>query len=621
MSKDKPLTDSHTTSILDIRSAPRIVVRILGLLSGYRWRLLLATGASLGATVFNLAVPRLLGISVDQAHALVSEGAHGGETDILLPALTGTALLLVGATAMRGLLQMISGYQSEYIGQLVGSDLRLAFFEKLQRLGFDYHDSVHSGDLITRGMLDLEGVRGFIENGLQRFFSLLLLVILGSVLLFSRDPVMAVLTLSFVPLVGWRAGRMGLQLRRAWTRLQERMSVLTRVMEENLQGIRVVRAFGSLAFELGKFDDAGNEALRLSNERIKIRSSGMTVINSGYYVVMLLVLWLGSHRVAQGHLTIGQLAEFLTFMTLLQLPVRQIGMIMNSLARAVSSGTRLFQVLDLESSIKDAPDAKPLVRLDGVLRFEDVSFSYAPGAGTALRGVSFTLEPGKILGVVGPSGSGKSTLVHLVPRFYDVTAGRITIDGQDIRSVTLDSLRETVGLVQQDGFLFDDHVSNNVAYADPDSEDHEVTRACDIAQIHDHIASLPLGYKTRVGERGVGLSGGQRQRLSIARGLVPDPLILVFDDATSAVDAATEQQVRQALRNATASKATIIISHRVSSLMHADEIIVLDRGRIIERGTHEQLVSLGGYYAVLYRAQSYGGPLPANILATEEVGV
>lgn len=603
--------------VLDLRSAPRIVGRILRMLARYRWRLILATVTSLGATVFNLAIPRLLGISVDHAHTLVSAGGSAVGS-AALNALTYTALLLVAASAARGLLQMVSGYQSEYIGQSVGSDLRLAFFEKLQRLGFDYHDSVHSGDLITRGMLDLEGVRGFIENGLQRFFSLLLLVVLGAVLLFSRDPLMAALTLSFVPLVGWRAGRMGLQLRGAWTRLQERMSVLTRVMEENLQGTRVVRAFGSQTFELAKFDAAGNDALKLSNQRIIIRSTGMSVINSGYYLVMLLVLWLGGHRVAQGHLTIGQLTEFLTFMTLLQLPVRQVGMIMNSLARAVSSGTRLFEVLDLEPTIRDKPDALPLVRVDGVLSFEDVSFAYAPGAAPVLQHISFRLEPGKTLGVLGPSGSGKSTLAHLVPRFYDVTSGRITIDGQDIRFVTLDSLREAVGLIQQDVFLFDDNVRNNVAYADPESEHHEVLRACDVAQMHDHVSSLPMGYKTLVGERGVGLSGGQRQRLSIARGLVPDPAILVFDDATSAVDAATEHQVRQALRNATGSKATLIISHRVSSLMHADEIIVLDRGAIVERGGHEQLVAAGGYYAVLYRAQSQGGPLPGLINQPEE---
>jgi len=602
-------------SLLDLRSTPRIIGRVIALVKPYKRRLIFATVASLGATVFNLAVPRLLGSAVDQIHVLFEKPTHSVE-NASLHALLITSLLIIVATGVRGLLQMVSGYNSEHIGQSIGSDLRLAFFEKLQRLGFTYHDTVHSGDLITRGMLDLEGVRGFIENGLQRFVSLALLVALGSSLMFSRDPVMAAVTLSFVPIIGLLAGRMGLKLRRAWTRLQERMSVLTRIMEENLQGIRVVRSFGSKAFELKKFDSAGNEALLLSNERIYVRSTNMTMINAGYYLIMLLVLWIGGHRVSSGHLTIGQLTEFLTFMTLLQLPVRQIGMIMNSLARAVSSGTRLFEVLDLKPTIHDSEDAKDLVKVDGIIRFENVSFSYPTKTEPVLKGISFTVEPGKTLGIVGPSGSGKSTLAHLIPRFYDVTDGKITIDSQDIRNLKLESLRSTVGLIQQDVFLFDDSVRNNVAYACPEAEANEVILACDIAQMHGHIADLPLAYDTTVGERGMGLSGGQRQRLSIARSLVPDASVLIFDDATSAVDASTEQQVRHALRQATQNKATLIISHRISSLMHADEIIVLVDGEIAERGNHEYLVEIAGYYAQLYRAQSEGKSLTEETTTT-----
>jgi len=592
---------------LDLHGAPRILGRILQLALRYRWRFSVATITSLLATVFNMALPRLIGHAVDQAHALLSHGTSN--TGATLAALSATAVLLVLAAGLRGLTQMVSGFQCEALGQAVGRDLRITYFEKLQRAGFDFHDRMHSGDLITRGMLDLEGVRGFIETGLQRFIALVFLLAAGSILLFGQDRLMAVLAMSFVPVVAVRAGLMGLRLRLAWTRLQERMSVLTRVMEECLQGMRVVRAAAAGSFEMQKFDAAGDAALLLSNRRILIRSGAMSVITLSYYASMALVLWVGGHRVISGRFTIGQLTEFLTLMTLLQLPVRQIGMIMNASARAVSSGRRLFEIIDLQPVIADTPGAEPWRRGPGVLRFENVCFSYGDGAPPVLRDVSFSVGPGQTLGIVGHSGSGKSTIALLIPRFYDVTGGRITLDNQDIRSLTLESLRAAVGLIQQDVFLFDDSVDRNIAYADPEADPQGLIDAAVTAQIHDYITSLPLTYETAIGERGVSLSGGQRQRLSIARGLVPAPAVVVFDDATSAVDAATEHNLRHALRQATADSANLIISHRLGALMHADEIIVLDGGAIIERGTHAELIEAGGHYAALYRAQSQSGQI------------
>jgi ATP-binding cassette subfamily B protein len=592
----------NLTAALNLQGAPRILGRVMGFALHYRWRFALAAFSSLAATLFNLAIPRLLGWSVDQAHALLQHSLGTAQTAVLTR-LAHIGLLLLTVAAARGFTQMIAGYQAQYIAQAVGRDLRLLFFEKLQRLGFAFHDRIHSGDLITRGMLDLEGVRGFIENALQACLSLFLLVVIGATMLVLQNPLMALLAMSFVPFAAWRAGRMGLLLRLAWTRLQEKMSVLTRVMEENLQGMRVVRAFAAKDFEITKFDDAGDEALSLSNRRIFIRSGAMVFINSSYFLAMGLVVWVGGHEVQAHRLTVGELTEFLTLMTILQQPVRQMGMIMNASARAVSSGKRLFEILDLPPAIRDREGTVDLHVQAGVLRFEDVSFSH-DGAEPVLEHISFTVRPGQTLGIVGPSGAGKSTIAQLIPRFYDVSAGRITIDGQDVREVTLDSLRNAVGLIQQDVFLFDDGIDSNIAYADPEAEIHEVINAARTAQIHDFAAGLPSAYATRVGERGMGLSGGQRQRLSIARGMVPDPAIVVFDDATSAVDAATEHQLRHALRAATEQQSTIIISHRLGSLLHADEIIVLDAGRIIERGTHDRLIAAGGYYAALFRAQS-----------------
>lgn len=594
---------------IDVKAMPRVLGRLTKLALRYPWHCFLAVASALGAAVFNLVTPRLLGQAVDQAyHVLDTVQVSGGASHTLLI----TALLIVASCAVRGTLTGLQGYLGENIAQRVGHDLRVAFFDKLQRLSFSYHDGVHSGDLIARGMLDLEGVRGFLEAGLLRVITLAMLLGVGAWRLLSVDVTLGLLALSFVPFVIWRAARMGFLLRLSWQRLQQLMSDMTLGMEENLQGVRVVRAFASQAYELAKFDRVSALTLRLSNLRITVRMGAMSLMNLSHYVSMGLVLYVGGERIAAGTMTVGTLTEFLTFITILNLPVRQVGMVVNSSARATGAGGRLFEVLDAEPAVRNAPDALPLNIENemeegtehGLVRFEHVDFRYPGSNRNALIDINLELRPGEILGIVGPPGSGKSTLVHLIPRFYDVSAGRITIDGRDIRGLTLESLRDHVALVQQETFLFDTTVHNNVAYAEPWTEEENVVDAATTAQIHEHVAQLAQGYDTRVGERGVALSGGQRQRMSIARALVADPAILVLDDSTAAVDAATEQLVRAELQRAVRDKATIIIAHRLSSLMHADEIVVLDQGRIVERGTHAQLVSAGGEYAALWALQN-----------------
>jgi len=506
------------------------------------------------------------------------------------------------------------GYFGESVGQRVGHDLRLAYFEKLQRLDYRFHDTHHSGDLIARGMLDLEGTRAFIEMGMLRAVMLLLLVAAGVWRLSHVDPVLGALALSFVPFVAVRAARMGVMLRLSWQRLQAMMGELSRSMEENLQGVRVVRAFSATAFELLKFDRISDAALRLSNLRITRRMTAVSQMSTAYYLAMGAVLWLGTRRIVAGTLTVGHLTEVLTFMTLLQTPVRQIGMIVNASARATSSGQRLFEVLDRVPAVVDLPGARPLAVERPVLRFEHVVFAY--GEKHVLHDISFELRPGRTLGIVGAPGSGKSTLVQLIARLHDVSSGRITLGGHDIRELTLDSLRAAVGIVQQEVFLFDSSVHDNAAYIEAAASRERVARAVTQAQLHDHAHALPEGYDTRVGERGIGLSGGQRQRLAIARGLLGDPAVIVFDDSTSAVDTATERALRGALRDAVRHKAAIIVAHRLGSVQHADEIIVLDAGRIVERGTHASLCERGGLYARLWQLQN---PQPAPAAAAPEL--
>jgi len=504
---------------------------------------------------------------------------------------------------VQGLLTGFSGFQAEWVSQKVAYRLRLDYFRQLQRLSFGFHDKIHSGDLITRGMLDLEGARMFIQNGMMQCLTLVLLLAGASTLMILDDPKMAALGLMFVPIAVVALGRMGFLLRVTWMHVQQLMSQLTLTMEENLQGVRVVRAFAARAYEMSKFDRSAGEALVYSYKRIVLRMRAVTTMTLSYYGSMALLLWYGGHRVAAGTMTGGQLTEMVFYLQLLQAPIRQVAITVMAAARATTCGGRLFEILDVVPAIADKPGAVPLAPTLGVLRFEHVDFGYDPGK-PVLRDISFTVGKSQTLGIVGPPGSGKSTIANLIPRFYDVTAGRITIDGQDVRNVQLASLREYVGLVQQEAFLFDSTVTNNVAYADPWADEGRIVGAAKTAQLHDYLAQLPAAYETRVGERGVALSGGQRQRMSIARGVVPGPGIMIFDDSTAAIDAVTEKKVREALAEATRAKATIIIAHRLSSLMHADEIILLEEGRIVERGTHEELLALKGEYYDLHQLQT-----------------
>jgi ATP-binding cassette subfamily B protein len=600
----EPALDEEPQAI-DMAAAPRVLARLIGLSFAEPARLAAAMTCALGSAAAGLTIPRLLGDAVDNAHTLLTSGAaHAGAAQA---ALWTAALLVLAASLARGLFLMGQGYWGEYVSQRVGQQLRLLFFEKLQRLSFSFHDRVHSGDLITRGMLDIEGARLFIENGFLRGIQIALLVSIAAALLLSADFALGLIALSFVPVAVWRLARMGYLLRVTWMRLQALMSKLTLIMEENLQGVRVVRAFAASVFELGKFDVAAADALKLANDRITLRFSAVAWLTASFYAAMGALLWVGGQRVAAGTMTVGALTEFLAYMTMLQMPIRLVAMIVASMARATSSGTRVFEILDLDPDVRDAPHAKALALGASLLRFEHVSFSYAGAHGPpALYDVSFEVGPGKVVGLVGAPGAGKTTIAHLAPRFYDPTSGRIMIDGQDIRDVTLSSLRGAVVLVQQETFLFDSSITNNIAYADPWAEDERIQDAAGAAQIHDFVARLPGTYETRVGERGVALSGGQRQRLSIARGVAPDPApsFYIFDDATAAIDAVTEMRLRDAMTARTRRAGVIIIAHRLSSLMHADEILVLDEGRIVERGTHAALREAGGVYAALYDLQT-----------------
>jgi len=583
-----------------------VLWRITAMSLRHPGRMALAVGATVLAGIFQLYVPQYLGRAVDQARGLLDGGVTAAGQAAAEEALMATALLLIGASLLRGLFTMMQNYQGEAVGQLIGYDMRLAYYRQLQRLSFSWHDKIHSGDLITRGILDIEGVRLWTSTGILRFVLLSVLIAGGAVILFRIDVVLGLLALSFVPIVGVRASIARLKLRDTWMQLQDELSRLSQVMEENLVGIRVVRAFAAQAYELARYDKVSNVALNVTHKRVALFVTSTTQMTFVYFIAMGLVLWVGGLKTIDGEITLGQLAQFLAFMTILQMPVRQIGWMINSIARASTCGGRLFNVLDLEPSIADAPGARPLAITDGVLRFEAVDFRYPASAQDqrTLSGITLEARPGQTIGIVGPPGSGKTTIAHLIGRYYDVDAGRITIDGQDIRDVTLTSLRRAVNIVQQEPFLFTAGIDHNLAYGDPWAGRGDIERSAATAQLHNYIESLPKGYQTLVGERGVSLSGGQRQRLSIARSVLLGGAVLVFDDSTAAIDAATEQRITAALRDVVKTRAVIIIAHRLSSLIHADEIVFLDGGKIIERGSHDDLIALNGRYASLYALQT-----------------
>ncbi len=586
-----------------------VLVRIAKMAFRYRGRMSLAIVATVMAASFQLFVPQFLGRAVDQAQGLLAGAEGQAAKTAAAEALFTTALLLIGAAVARGLCTCMQNYQGEAVGQSIGYDLRRAYYRKLQQLSYSWHDRVHSGDLMTRGILDIEGVRLFVDTGILRSFLLTVLIGGGGVVLWRIDPTLSMVALAFVPIVGIRASLARLKLRDTWLALQDELSTLTKAMEENLGGLRVVRAFAAQAHELARYDTIGARALAISHRRINLFVQSTTQMTFVYFLTMGLVLWVGGQKTLDGEITLGELAEFLAFMTILQMPVRQIGWMVNSLARASTCGGRLFAVLDIEPSIRDAETAIPLPEGPGVLRFENVSFRYPAWAADerTLAGISFEAGPGRTIGIVGPPGSGKTTIAHLMGRYHDVGDGRITIDGHDIRDLTLESLRLAVAVVQQDPFLFTSSIDHNVAYGDPWAGRPDIERSAQAAQLHNYIRGLPGGYETLVGERGVTLSGGQRQRLAIARGILPEARVLVFDDSTAAVDAGTERRIRQELRETVKDRAVVIIAHRLSSLMHADEILFLDAGRIIERGSHDELLAAGGRYADLYGLQARAG--------------
>jgi ABC-type multidrug transport system fused ATPase/permease subunit len=580
-----------------------VLIRLLSFLRPYKRRVVFAWLCVCGASLFVLVSPQLVAWAIDTGLKVRIQGVNGatktgvalGNTHTLVIA----SLALVGAAAARGIFAYGQTYLAEWVSQRVAYDLRNAIYDHLQRLSYAYHDSAQTGQIMSRATQDVEGVRMYISMGVLRllYIVILLAAVLG--LMLYANWRLALVSWVFLPPIAWRSVVMTTRLRPIWLRVQDGLARLGTVMQENLTGVRVVKAFSREEHESRKFAVEAGALFRDSYATNRIQAVNSPMLTALWMMATVATIWFGGREIIAGRLEIGELTAFMLYLTLLQMPVRVLGWVVILFARAQSSGERIYEILDAESAVKEKPGAVELRSVKGRVRFENVSFGYDI-ISPVLRDVSLEARPGEVLALLGPTGSGKTTVVNLMPRFYDVTGGRITIDGVDIRDVSLASLRRSIGVVQQDVFLFSATIRENIAYGAVDASDEQIVKVAKAARIHDFIVGLPEGYDTWVGERGITLSGGQKQRVAMARTLLMDPRILVLDDSTSSVDTETEYLMQQALTELMRGRTTFVIAQRLRTVKAADQILVMRNGQIVESGRHEELLEHGGFYREIY---------------------
>ncbi len=562
----------------------RIFLRLLGFLRPYRraavWSVVLAGIAMVGTA----ALPWLIGRAIDQIDA-----GHRGDLKLLCLAVVGAGLLRLSFSVAR---RIISGR----VSLAVEYDLRNRLYGHLQSLELGFFDHQQTGQLMSRATVDLQSIRFFLGYGLVWIAQSGLTILFAAVAMFAKDPSLAALALVPVPFVVVVAARYGQRSRPALQEVQQRIAELTAEAEENISGVRVVKAFAAEPRQLERFRHAVSRVFDQAMYSNRLSAFYQPFIGFLPNLGLAAILVVGGRRVINGDLTPGDFAAFYTYLLMLISPMRSLGVSLGFAQRATASGKRLFELLDREPQLQSSPGAQPLPPGNGRVQLHNVSFAYVGGP-PILRDIDLEVDGGTTVALVGGTGAGKSTLVSLIGRQYDATEGSVRIDGVDVRDIETGSLRHEIGVVTDDPFLFSATVHDNIAYGRPESTREEVERAAERAQAAGFIAELPDAYDTVVGERGLTLSGGQRQRIAIARALVTDPRILVLDDATSSVDASTEQAIKLALREAMQGRTTFVIAHRLSTIALADDIVVLEDGGVAARGTHEELLRESELYA------------------------
>lgn len=566
-------------------------MRLLAYIKPYTRRLALAVVCIIMAAGANLYLPWIIKDMIDDV--LMSK-------DMVMLNLIAAGILVVMFT--RGVFYYGQSYFVSYVGQRVIIDVRSVLFRKFQRMPLSYYDKQQTGTVMSYITNDVAVMQSAIVDNLIELVTEGSILIGSLAMMIYLDWKLSLLTLMTIPLVGFAMKIFGRKLKRSSTVIQERVAEITSLLQESISAIRVVKSFVRESYEIKRFEEQNWRNFQAAMKNVKLSSLLTPTVEFLAAIAVTFIVWFGGYEVVNEVITAGELVAFLTYAVNLANPVKRLSRVYAAIQKAMAAADRVFDIMDLDEKITDVPGAKPLPPIKGKVEFKDITFSYKEGQ-PALQHISLKAEPGQMIALVGPSGSGKSTIANLIPRFYDVDSGVITIDDHDIRQVTADSLREQIGLVPQETMLFSTSVMENIRYGCLEATDEEVIEAAKAANAEEFIKELPEGYDTKLGERGLNLSGGQRQRLAIARAILKNPRVLILDEATSALDTESEKIVQDALDNLMVGRTSFVIAHRLSTIFNADQIFVVENGHLREHGTHEELLAAGGLYSNLYNIQ------------------